>query len=159
MSYYKFCFDASIEKLPIGNGPKVLRYNVVILPDRLTKILPFNEYPKLRIIGEIVDHPIRGAWNPVADGRKYFILSQKFLDNAELMVGDMTEVRFNIDDQDYVEIPMELQQALMSNAILEAEWNSLTSGKKRFYCYQISSAKQQKTRDKRLADVISQLGR
>ena len=158
MSYYKFCFDASIEKLPIGNGPKVLRYNVVILPDRLTKILPFNEYPKLRIIGEIGDHPIRGAWNPVADGRKYFILSQKFLDNAELMVGDMTEVRFNIDDQDYVEIPMELQQALMSNAILEAEWNSLTSGKKRFYCYQISSAKQQKTRDKRLADVISQLG-
>ena len=158
MSYYEFCFEASIEKLPIGNGPKVLRYNVVILPDKLTKALPFNEYPKLRIIGEIGDHPIRGAWNPVADGRKYFILSQKFLDNAELMVGDMTEVRFNIDDQDYVDIPIELQHALMLNTTLKAKWESLTAGKKRFHCHQVSSAKQQKTREKRLADVISQLG-
>ena len=158
MSYYEFCFEALIEKLPIGNGPKVLRYNVVILPDKFTEILPFNEHPKLRIIGEIGDHPIRGAWNPVADGRKYFILSQKFLDNAELMVGDVTEVRFNIDDQDYVDIPIEMQHALMSNATLKAKWDSLTSGKKRFHCHHVSSAKQQKTRDKRLADVITQLG-
>ena len=157
MSYYEFYFKAPIEKLPIGNGPKVLRYNVVILPDEVAKALPFHEFPKLRIIGEIADHPIRGAWNPVADGRKYFILSQKFLDSAELIIGDMIEVRFNIDDQEFVEIPMELQQALQSNATLEAKWNSLTSGKKRFHCYQISSAKQQKTRDKRLLDVISQL--
>lgn len=158
MSYYEFCFEALIEKLPIGNGPKVLRYNVVILPDKFTEILPFNEYPKLRIIGEIGDHPIRGAWNPVADGRKYFILSQKFLDNAELMVGDVTEVRFNIDDQDYVNIPIELQHTLMVNPTLKAKWDSLTAGKKRFHCHHVSSAKQQKTRDKRLADVISQLG-
>ena len=158
MSYYEFFFEAPIERLPIGNGPKVLRYNVVILPEEVAKALPFHEFPKLRIIGEIGDHPIRGAWNPVADGRKYFILSQKFLDNAELMVGDMTEVSFNIDDQDYVEVPMELQQAFLSNATLEAKLNSLTSGKKRFHCHQISSAKQQKTRDKRLVDIISQLG-
>ena len=158
MSYYEFFFEAPVEKLPIGNGPKVLRYNVVILPEQIVKLLPFHTFPKLRIIGEIGDHPVRGAWNPVADGRKYFILSQKFLDNAELMVGDIVEVRFNIDDQDYVEIPLELQQALRSNAILEEKWDLLTSGKKRFYCYQISSAKQQKTREKRLLDVISQLG-
>ena len=157
MSYYEFCFEASVEILPIGNGPKVLRYNVVILPPEIAKALPFHEFPKLRIIGEVGDHPIRGAWNPVADGRKYFILSQKFLDNAELMVGDVTEVRFNIDDQDYVDIPIEMQHALMSNATLKAKWDSLTSGKKRFHCHQVSSAKHQKTRDKRVADVISQL--
>jgi len=30
--------------------------------------------------------------------------------------------------------------------------------KKRFYCHQISSAKQQSTRDKRLSSVLAQIG-
>lgn len=158
MSFYDFCFDAAIEKLPIGNGAKVLLYNVVILPDEIARILPFSDFPKLRIIGEIGDHPIRGAWNPIADGRKYFILSQRFLNNAELKIGDITEVRFSIDDQDYVDIPSELTQALATNADLDMKWNNLTSGKKRFYCHRISSAKRQATRDHRLQTIISELG-
>lgn len=158
MSYYDYAFEAPIEKLPIGNGAKVLHYNVVILPDDFVRILPFKDFPKLRVIGELAGHPIRGAWNPVADGRKYFILSQKFLDSAELQLGQMADVRFNIDDQDYVDVPIELEKALAANATLERQWDSLTSGKKRFYCHQIASAKQQATKDKRLLNVISQLG-
>ena len=158
MSYYDYSFEAPIEKLPIGNGPKVLHYNVIILPEDVALILPFSEFPKLRVIGEIGDHPVRGAWNPVADGRKYFILSQKFLDKAELKVGDLTDVRFNIDDQDYVDVPVELEKALATNHDLEKKWNTLTSGKKRFYCHQISYAKQQHTRGKRLLNVVSQYG-
>lgn len=158
MSYYDYSFEAPIERLPIGNGIRVLHYNVVILPQELVHILPFNEFPKLRVIGEIGDYPVRGAWNPVADGRKYFILSQKFLETAELKLGDITDVRFNIDDQDYVMVPIELEKALATNADLDLKWKSLTSGKKRFYCYQISSAKHQSTRDKRLLNVVSQLG-
>lgn len=158
MSYYDYAFEAQIEKLPIGNGPKILWYNVVILPSELVCILPFDTFPKLRVIGEIGDHPIRGAWNPVADGRKYFILSQKFLDSAGLAIGDIADIRFNIDDQDFVEIPPELEKALVINSALQQKWDLLTSGKKRFYCHQISSAKQQNTRDRRLQDVIAQLG-
>ena len=158
MSYYDYSFEALIERLPIGNGVRVLHYNVVFLPQELVHILPFNEFPKLRVIGEIGDYPVRGAWNPVADGRKYFILSQTFLENAELKLGDITDVRFTIDDQDYVMVPIELEQALATNTDLDLKWKSLTSGKKRFYCYQISSAKHQSTRDKRLLNVVSQLG-
>lgn len=158
MSYYDYAFEAPIEKLRIGNGPKVLRYNVVLLPEDIMRILPFNDFPKLRVIGEIANLPIRGAWNPIADGRKYFILSQKFLDNAGLHVGDMADARFNIDDQDHVDVPMELEAALTANSDLDRKWQTLTSGKKRFYCHQIASAKQQSTRDKRLRNVVSQLG-
>ena len=63
MSYYEFEYEAPIERLPIGNGQKILYYQVVILPDDLCRLLPFDIYPKLRIIGEIGDHPVRGAWN------------------------------------------------------------------------------------------------
>ena len=97
------------------------------------------------------------AWNPIADGRKYFILSARFLKDAGLAEGDMTEMRFNIDDQDFVDIPVELQAALESDGELADIWNALTAGKKRFYCHQISSAKQQSTRDRRLQAVVCEL--
>ena len=158
MSYYQFAFNAPVERLAIGNTNKVIYYHVIILPASCAAALPLDTYPKLRIIGEIADYPIRGAWNPIADGRKYFILSQTFLDTAGLACGDRVDVRFNIDDQDYVEIPAELGKALAANADLDLRWNSLTAGKKRFYCHQISSAKQQSTRDKRLSSVLAQIG-
>ena len=157
MSYYDYAFEAPIERLPIGNGKKVLHYTVIILPESLVATLPFEDYPKLRVIGELADHPVRGAWNPIADGRKYFILSQKFLQKAELAVGTLAEMRFNIDDQDFIEIPVELDAELEANDTFHSVWDSLSSGKKRFYCYQIASAKQQSTRDNRLKSVVTQV--
>ena len=157
MSYYNFVFEAQIERLAIGNGQKVLNYSVIILPDDYVSELPFSEYPKLRVIGDVGEHPIRGAWNPISDGRKYFILSSKFLKTAGLTIGDNTEMRFNIDDQDFVDVPDELAKQPSLNAPLNNHWMTLSSGKKRFFCHQIASAKQQTTRDKRLQSVISQL--
>ena len=93
----------------------------------------------------------------MADGRKYFILSAAFLKQAELAIGDMTEVRFNIDDQEFVDIPVELDAALHGDERLAHLWDALTAGKKRFYAYQIASAKQAVTRQKRLLAVIKNL--
>ena len=157
MSYYDYVFDAVIDRLPIGNGQKVLTYHVVFLPDELVIELPFDRYPKLRIIGELADHPIRGAWNPVADGRKYFILSAPFLKAAGLAIGDAVEVRFNIDDQDYVEVPPELEARLQHDDELRALWEGISAGKKRFYCHHLASAKRADTREKRLADIYQAL--
>ena len=157
MSYYQFAFNAPVERLAIGNTNKVIYYHVIILPASCATALPLDTYPKLRIIGEIADYPIRGAWNPIADGRKYFILSSKFLKMAELSLGDQVDVKFNIDDQDYVELPAELQTQLEIDAKFFAIWDRLSAGKKRFYAYQISSAKQQSTRDRRLQAVLAEL--
>ena len=119
--------------------------------------MPFAQYPKLRIIGEVGDYPIRGARNPIADARKYFILSSKFLKIAELSIGDITEMSFTIDDQDFVDVPPELEAKLEQNNVLNDIWASLSAGKKRFYCHQVSSAKQQATRDKKLQAVMTEL--
>lgn len=157
MSYYDYGFDTVIDRLPIGNGHKVLTYHVVFLLDDLVTALPFDRYPKLRIIGELADHPIRGAWNPVADGRKYFILSAPFLKAAGLAIGDAVEVRFNIDDQDYVEVPPELEARLQHDDELRTLWEGISAGKKRFYCHHLASAKRADTREKRLADIYQAL--
>lgn len=98
----------------------------------------------------------------VGDGRKYFILSSKFLKVAGLRLGDIVDFRFNIDDHDFVELPPELEAALVEDAALSDIWNDLSAGRKRFFCHQISSARQQSarqqaTRHRRLEAVVADL--
>ena len=79
---------------------------------------------------------MRGAWNPVADGRKYFILSAKFLSTAGVSVGGATEMRFNIDDQDFVDVPDELADALEHEGYdvrIQAALTALETQKERFH--------------------------
>ena len=156
MSYYQFSFDAPVERLAIGTG-KVLYYNVIFLPEGMIADLPFGAYPRLRVIGEVAETPVRGAWQPVGDGRKYFILSAAFLKTAGLALGQLAEMRFNVDDQDHVDIPPELAEALDEDPDLQARWNALTPGKKRFHGHHLQSAKTEKTRAKRLAEVLALL--
>lgn len=156
MSYYDFSFEGPVERLKIGDK-KALYYTVIILPDALIADLPFGTYPRLRIIGEVADCPVRGAWQPVGDGRKYFILSAKFLEMAGLCVGDLAEMRFNIDDQDYIEVPAELEAALQDHAHSLAVWTALSPGKKRFLAHRVLSAKTPKTINARIVEIMEQL--
>ena len=66
-------------------------------------------------------------------------------------------MRFNIDDQDFVDVPDELADALAADRALDTSWNRLTQGKKRFHCHQIASAKRQATRDRRLQAVLAEI--
>lgn len=156
MSYYEFAFTGQVETLAIGKT-NPLHYSVILLPDELIATLPFATYPRLRVIGEVAEMPVRGAWQPVGDGRKYFILSAQFLKAAGLAVGAPTEMRFNIDDQDYVEVPAILADSLKRQAEIQKIWDSLTAGKKRFHSHSIASAKTEATRAKRTEIVINML--
>ena len=66
-------------------------------------------------------------------------------------------MRFNIDDQDFVDVPDELAAALAADKALDDSWNLLTPGRQRFLCHQIASAKRQATRDRRLQDVLAEI--
>lgn len=156
MSYYEFAFEGPVERLGIGKT-KILYYCVIMLPDEVIETLPFDRFPRLRVIGEVAECPVRGAWQPVGDGRKYFILSAKFLKDAGLSVGSWTEMRFNIDDQDHVDVPNELERIIETREDIKQIWDTLSPGKKRFHCHAIDSGKTEKTRTKRVASVIQQL--
>lgn len=152
MSYFEFDFESSIERLGIGRGRQVF-YNVLFLPADIEPQLPFAQFPRLRVTGEIADVPVRGAWQPVGDGRRYFIVSPKVLRATDFGVGDLVEMRFSIDDQDYVEIPDALSEALETDAPLAEAWRALTPGKQRFHAHRVMSAKTAPTIAKRLAEV------
>ena len=156
MSYFDFDFEGPVERLGIGRTKQVF-YKVLFLPPELESELPFDQYPRLRVVGEIADVPVRGAWQPVGDGRRYFIVSPKVLSATDTGMGDLVEMRFAIDDQDYVEMPDALRDALDVDTALATAWTALTPGKQRFHAHRVLSAKTVPTIAKRVAEIRSLL--
>ena len=129
------------------------------MPLRFENKLPFKKHLRLRVEGEIADVPVRGAWMPVGDGRRYFIVSPKVKQQTGFDVGDMVEMRFRIDDQDHVDVPASLQLALRESAAANALWDKLTAGKKRMFTFHVSSAKTAPTEARRVSDAMEAIRR
>ncbi|MEM8859356.1 MAG: YdeI/OmpD-associated family protein [Chloroflexota bacterium] len=154
MSFYQHEFTNRIEKHSMGHNSRgELFYTVVFVPNNVTQALPMDQYPRLRIEGELHEQPFEGAMQP-AKGKWYLLLSQKFLKEHNLSLGDEVEVRFNIGDQDYVDVPAELEEALAINEKAAALWTNFTPGKKRGFATTVASAKQVATRQKRAQKMI-----
>ncbi|MEM8649894.1 MAG: YdeI/OmpD-associated family protein [Pseudomonadota bacterium] len=158
MSYFTHSFEDVISLQGVGKK-KVLTYKVLFMPPHFEQELPFDIYPRLRVEGEIADVPVRGAWIPVGDGRRYFIVSPEVKKQTGLDVGDTVEMRFRIDDQDHVDIPRSLQGALDDDEATNANWESLTAGKKRMFTFHVASAKTERTEARRVAEAMEAIGR
>lgn len=73
MSFFPYAFTGLIEHHDLGT----YRYTVLWLPEEVAAELPFSDQSRLRISGELNDHPITGAWQPCR-GRRYFMLENPF---------------------------------------------------------------------------------
>lgn len=149
---YPYQFEGRIVYHDVGS--EKYAYTVTFLPDELTSGLPLKKYPRLRITGEVQDHQIEASLTPVR-GRWYILLSKKFLRAIDASVGDEVEVRFDVADQDAVEVPPALQSALARNKKMCALWDKQTPGKKRGLAYRVASAKTVTTQEKRVAEVFA----
>lgn len=143
---YPFAFTASIEEHWFEGK---YAYTVVWLPAELLQALPLKRYPRLRVTGEIAEHAFEGACMPVR-GRWYLMVPRKMMTAIGVGLGDDVEVRFEIADQDAVEIPAALSRALSEDEALCAAWDALTPGRQRSLAYPILNAKRPETIAKRL---------
>jgi len=109
MSYFTHVFEGPIEELVY---PGAFTYRILRLPADVEAELPFTTHPRLRVTGEIAELPVSLAFNPDPGKRRYVILSTRFCRDAHIDVGDQVEFRFNIADQDAVDIPEELSALL-----------------------------------------------
>lgn len=149
--YYDHEFEASVAHHDVGS--ERYRYTVVYLPDALKTSLPLDEFPRLRITGEVNDYPFDAALTPVK-GEWYILFSKRLLAEIEARVGDRVTVRFRIADQDAVDLPEALRLALDGNPGVKAQWEALTAGKRRGLAYRVGSAKTAPTQAKRIAEVF-----
>lgn len=133
-----------------------MQYTVVFVPKDLLEQLPLKEHPRLRVDGEVNGVPFNGALHPTR-GRRYVLLSKKFLRQCGLSAGDVTEIRFRIADQEAVDVPAELRFALDVNDQAREVWDQITAGKRRSLAWTIASAKRRETREQRVEEVIATL--
>lgn len=153
MVFYPYSFEGVISLHDVGKK-KVLTYKVLFMPEEFEAQLPFDEYPRLRIEGEIAEVSVRGAWMPVGDGRRYFIVSPEVKKQTGFGVRDLVEMRFRIDDQDYVDIPSELEKALSRTPSIMKQWETLTPGKQRMFAHHVAAAKTAPTAARRVSEAI-----
>lgn len=152
-SFFDREFEAEIVRHVIGNGPRKVTYTVVWLPQDIEAKLPFDDFPRLRVTGEIADVPFEGAWQPAGEHGKYLMVPKQVFASAEVSVGDRVEIRFKITDQNAVDVPEALQDAIDSDDDLTKAWAELSAGKQRAFAYRVSSAKTEKTITKRVDEV------
>ncbi|MEO0423581.1 MAG: YdeI/OmpD-associated family protein [Pseudomonadota bacterium] len=150
--YFEHEFEATIRYHDVGSAR--YRYTVVFLPDALKAVLPLETHPRLRISGEVDDHPLEASLTPVR-GEWYVLLSKKLLKGIDAVVGDTVTVRFRIADQDAVEVPVLLRDALARDQTMRALWEASTSGKQRALAYRVASAKRAPTQEKRIQEVFA----
>lgn len=148
--FYPHSFTAEVVHHDVGS--ERYRYTVIFVPQEVKADLPLAEYPKLRITGEIDDHPIDAALTPVR-GEHYILLSKKLLAAIGKRLGDEVELRFRIADQGAVEVPERLSEALARDPAMRALWEASSAGKQRALAYMVASAKRAETQDQRIAKV------
>lgn len=156
MALFTHEFEAPLEVHGVGKS-RVIWYQVLFMPEQLAKQLPLREHPRLRVRGEIVDIPVAGAWMPSGDGRHYFIVSPAVRKGTGARLGDMLDMRFVIDDQDRVDVPAALEQALAANPELQTVWLQLSPGKRRGLAHQVAQAKSIATVQRRIQELLDVL--
>ena len=91
-------------------------------------------------------------------GRRHYLMVSK---NLMRRIGREEEehvtVRFGVADQDRVDVPPALQEALRDHPDLQDIWDSWTPGKRRSLAYRVESAKTPPTIAKRVAEVLDLL--
>ncbi|MEM8652109.1 MAG: YdeI/OmpD-associated family protein [Pseudomonadota bacterium] len=153
MSYFTYETELVVERHLVGKGIRKVPYTVVWLPEPLKDELDIRNNPRLRVTGEINDHPFNGAWQPAGDDRYYLMVPKSIQKETGLSIGDMIVLRFNVADQNEVELPDALINLLDIDEEFKAIWLELTPGKQRSFAYRVSSAKTEVTVQKRIAEV------
>lgn len=149
---FPYELTAKIEALDFGR----FFYEVVWLTKDLTDALPLDAYPRLRVAGEIAGMDFTGACMP-SGGRHYLMVPKAIRVKQGLGLGDEIIVRFGVDDQDRVDVPPELADALADHEEIAELWAALTPGKQRGFAHRVATAKTAQTAAKRVQEVIGHI--
>lgn len=142
-------------------------YTCVYFPKAVLARLPLDEHPRLRINATIDGCACKGALMPDRAGSRqtrhllasghikgdrvwYFQVPKTILKDVGKQIGDTVEVRFEIADQDEVDVHPAVAAMLARDGERRRQWEALTAGKKRSLMHPISNARTGVTLEKRL---------
>lgn len=146
-----FSFDGQIEIMFWGE--KV--YTVLKIPEDVLRTI--DQFSSKRVDLEIRDFSYNLALTkaPIFDGVFLYFGKDK-LTETNLSVGEIAQFRLRASDPNFVEIPTELQEALILNDA-EKLWNELSPGIRRTKLQPILKAKQETTKGRHIHALIHSL--
>ncbi len=115
----------------------------------------FGTKARVPIRGTINGYPFRSSLMPMG-GCHMMPVNRKLCDGAGVEPGDTVDVVMERDEEERtVEPPPRLKTALAKNKTAKANWEKLSFTHKKEMALAISGAKQEETRERRLAKVLS----
>ena len=148
-SDYPFEFNSRIETMPDAK----VEMGVVFVPKKLAIRLKLAKHTRLRIEGEISGEPFEAALNPMK-GRWFMMVSKRLRKRCGVEIGARVSIRFNVADQNRVDVPRELQFAIEANPEALRAWEELSPGKRRSLSHRVATAKKVETVENRVEEVL-----
>ncbi|MEM7694941.1 MAG: YdeI/OmpD-associated family protein [Pseudomonadota bacterium] len=151
MSYFAHSVEANLDQIIY---PEKYRYLVVRVP---AASLPADAPAKVRISGELNDHPVDGALVSDGEGGRYLHVANRLAKTIGVGLGDPVALRFNIVADDVVVLPDALEAALWAHDGAREKFDALTPGKRRGLAHRVASAKQAATQARRAEAIVAEL--
>lgn len=146
-------FTAPLEVEHLGNA----QFLFIHLPDHLQALPAFAAPGRRRMKGTVAGVPVHRAWQPTREGRRYLMLSAAIARQAGLSPGDPVAVSFSLVDDDHVEVPAELREALRQEPAWRRLWAAQTPGRQRGIAHHVDSARSPETRAARAVEALERL--
>lgn len=117
----------------------------------------FGTRARVPVRGTINGFPFRSSLSPMG-GCHIMPVNKTLREGANVQAGDLVDVVMERDDElRTVKAPPELEKELKKNKKAQERWNQLSYTHKKEMAISISYAKQEETKERRLAKVIETL--
>jgi hypothetical protein len=110
------------------------------------------------VVGTINGHPFQATLEPDGQLSHWLEIDEHLRQAAKAKVGDMVALEISpVDKEPEPKLPADLRKALAASAEAKAMWEDTTTLARVDWIHWIVSAKQQKTRDSRVASACDML--
>lgn len=141
-------------------GPALLENDVpwafVILPQHASAKLPRRG--RTTVKGSLNGHGFQATLEPDGQLSHWLRIDAALLDVAGVQIGDIVSFEMmSLEQEPEPEVPADLQQALLANQQANTVWHDTTTIARLDWIHWITSAKQAKTRAKRILNACDML--
>lgn len=147
-------FEATLLRPAKQNGD--VSWAFVLLPKEVSEKLPRRG--KTTVVGRINGRPFQATLEPDGQLSHWLRVDKELQMNAGVKAGDTISLEIApIEEEPEPEIPEDFQEALILNPKAQSVWHETTTIARLDWIHWITSAKQLKTRTKRIKDACDML--
>jgi hypothetical protein len=118
----------------------------------------FGGRGRVPVTGTINGFPFRTSLLPIGDGTHRMAVSKPMQQGATATAGDIVEVAIERDDAErVVDVPPDLERAIAASTAADATFATLAYSHRKAHVDWIAGAKQQTTRERRIASAVEML--